>query len=557
MRYILSIFLFLVSVALASQEVSLSEATAAADYYIGKYFPGGEWSISSHETYGRNFENSIYLFRLEPEGWILVAGDKGAQPVLGFNYTGDLGFPGNDNVDSKDSWIASYTDQVEDLFVHPAKSIDKGWDYMTIKSTKSTPATVSITPFILAEWNQGKGWNRYCPVDPDGPGGHAYAGCVAVAMAQAMSVFQVPDSGNSHYTYISDNYGSITANFAAAHYRWDLMSNDTSDNYNSRLLYHCAVSVDMNFGPDGSGASVGKIVRAYGAYFYMSGNTQFRRRSLFSDEVWNGMLLTELENGRPIIYSGDADDGNAGHAFNIDGVIDSKYFHINWGWGGSQNGFFLVDALKVGTRDYTKNQSAIMGIQPYYYPTDIVLTNKIVPEDDPPGTFIGKVKIVDEASDNSYDLHLITDSTYTGGEWVKDYYLKDDSLMTGITFTAGTLLKDTIWFSLSDSHSNALDVAIVLTFETTTESTGIDNWISQGSLKIFPNPAGDWISFSDESDQLITGIVIFNLSGQIVRSFVDPSKNSTLSMAGLQRGMYILEATYRDGSKARRKVIKN
>ncbi len=57
---------------------------------------------------------------------------------------------------------------------------------------RSTLEYDTINPFIKVKWNQGAGWNMFCPMDEDGPGGHAYVGCVAVAMAQAMSVYEYP-----------------------------------------------------------------------------------------------------------------------------------------------------------------------------------------------------------------------------------------------------------------------------------------------------------------------------------------------------------------------------
>ena len=53
-------------------------------------------------------------------------------------------------------------------------------------------------------------------------------------------------------------------------------------------------------------------------------------------------LQNELNNNRPIIYVGYSNDG--GHAWNIDGY-DDDYFHNNWGWGGSQNGYFLLSSV--------------------------------------------------------------------------------------------------------------------------------------------------------------------------------------------------------------------
>ena len=47
-----------------------------------------------------------------------------------------------------------------------------------------------------------------------------------------------------------------------------------------------------------------------------------------------------------MLYSGQ--DVSSGHAFVCDGYEmrgGTPYFHINWGWGGSANGYYASDAL--------------------------------------------------------------------------------------------------------------------------------------------------------------------------------------------------------------------
>jgi hypothetical protein len=65
-------------------------------------------------------------------------------------------------------------------------------------------------------------------------------------------------------------------------------------------------------------------------------------------------------NGRPMVFSGF---GTAGHAFNIDG-FNKDHFHVNWGWSGSYNGYYLLTALKPGTSDFSQGEGAVMGAFP-------------------------------------------------------------------------------------------------------------------------------------------------------------------------------------------------
>ena len=77
----------------------------------------------------------------------------------------------------------------------------------------------------------------------------------------------------------------------------------------------------------------------------------------YSDEVYKALIHEDLDSNKPIIYVGYSNDG--GHAWNIDGY-DGDYFHCNWGWGGYQNGYFLLSALN----GFNSGQGAIINIEP-------------------------------------------------------------------------------------------------------------------------------------------------------------------------------------------------
>ena len=70
------------------------------------------------------------------------------------------------------------------------------------------------------------------------------------------------------------------------------------------------------------------------------------------------------EAGHPIVYCGLSNNG--GHAFNVDGyTVSTNKYHINWGWSGSGNGDFALNAFTDSEGDtYNQYQSMVIGIQP-------------------------------------------------------------------------------------------------------------------------------------------------------------------------------------------------
>ena len=66
----------------------------------------------------------------------------------------------------------------------------------------------------------------------------------------------------------------------------------------------------MDFGPDGSGAYVRTARSSLSTYFGYSRNLMFKDRYDDAD-AWEALLVEELAAGRPIVYRGVNDDGDA------------------------------------------------------------------------------------------------------------------------------------------------------------------------------------------------------------------------------------------------------
>jgi hypothetical protein len=408
---------------------------------------------------------------------------------------------------------------------------------------------------MKVNWGQGQNWNQFCPADAAGPGGHVYVGCVAVSMAQAMSIFKVPVKGTGYNSYSDSDYGTQYANFGNTFYYWDSMSGSLADQFNSLLLYHCAVAVNMNFGADGSGTQTMYTATALKNYFSFSQNILYKRRT-GTEIAWRDQLNDQLLHGRPIVYSGDADDGKPGHAFNIDGVINSSFFHINWGWSGSNNGYFTLDALNPGVNNFSKNQAAVFGIQPYYYPTEIVLSDTLVGENQLPGTLVGNVRVIDEATDNSYTFTLICDSVFIETGWVRNYYLDGDNLITGRVFTSTDNRVDTVSISLTDKFSNTISRKIPLKVGDTPTGSSLPRVDPNDSFILYPNPASDVITICQKEQINVISVRIYSVSGTLIMRISNPEPGYSIPINTLKEGFYIVEAELKNHDLIRKKFIK-
>jgi hypothetical protein len=379
MKYVKKVFtaLFLafsIWLGTVAQIADHNDALSVTAGFIDAYFNEYPRKIGDLSVYGTEDMPLIYIVNLMPEGWILISGNMGASPVIGFNYTGSFVFPEVNKQNPAYNWLKQSAEQIEELYSEPAENADPRWaEGYEYKEAKSD---LTVNPLISVEWGQGEGWNQFCPEDPEGPGGNALVGCVAVAMAQAMSVFELPDIGVGSISYEHDVYGTIANDFTQSVYRWDLMSDTEANEHSALFLYDCATSVEMNFGPSSSSATTNLSPAAMAINFSMSWSARYLQRTGYTTETWVEKIKYELRNGRPLIYKGRSDDNTSGHAFNVDGVVPGDLFHINWGWSGKSNGYFLIDALNPGSRSYNFSQAAVFNIMPNATPVDIYEENE-------------------------------------------------------------------------------------------------------------------------------------------------------------------------------------
>ena len=311
-----------------------------------------------------------YIFNISPKGFIIVTADDNLIPVIGYSFEDN--YTENKNP-VQELWVKRQiklaTQNIEDDI-----SNNKKWLSLSNNTIKS--GIKSVTPLCTTKWDQGMYYNYLCPTDSTGPGGHAYAGCVATAMGQVMKYWNYPTNGYSGYAYQHiwpmhfHDYGVVSANFGATTYNWTNMPN-TITNFSkidiATLLFHCGVSVKMDYGPDGSGAQTDAVPFALNHYFKYNQAITYINHGNISRHIWDSIIMNQLDKGFPMVYSGSDSAAGDAHAWVVDGYQDSSYFHINWGWSGANNGYFYLTDLNSGNGDFTKDQAAVINIFPQDY----------------------------------------------------------------------------------------------------------------------------------------------------------------------------------------------
>lgn len=304
---------------------------------------------------------TFYTFIFKSGGFVIVSADDAARPILGYSTEGV--FDGEFNPTAK-SWLEGYNKQIENVIVNKVDNKATSLEWSNISKNIFKESKKAVPNLLTTTWDQDTYYNYYCPTAAGGPGGKAYAGCVATAMGQVMKYHNFPATGIGSHSYVS-KFGLLSANFGAATYNWASMpAFVTSTTYQevAKLLYHLGVSVDMNYAADGSGAYSEDVPYSLYTYFNYHPSVVLKSKADYTDANWIALLKTELDASRPIYYAGSGTSG--GHAFVCSGYDATDKFYFNWGWSGSANGYFTIGSLNTSNGSFNDNNRVVINIKP-------------------------------------------------------------------------------------------------------------------------------------------------------------------------------------------------
>lgn len=313
-----------------------------------------------------------YVFNVSNgEGFVIVAGDDRVKPILAYSTTGSI--DPNNMSEGFEFTLDGFREEIQYVREHnltATPDIVAEWRSVNEKGSlnRGGQTRTVVGPLCQTLWNQNFPWNSQCPEDPEGSGGHVYAGCVATAMGMVMKFWEWPAQGVGSHSYHPEGYAQQSANFGETEYHFELMPNtldstSTEEEYFeiAQLLHHLGISVDMMYSGSGSGAYSDAVPSALRSYFRYNCNDHVTNYGNwwpgwgYTNEEWAQMLKDGgLDELLPLYYSGQDDSGAGGHAYVCDGYDENDYFHFNWGWSGRDNAWCPIGALN--TTRYAFNQ---------------------------------------------------------------------------------------------------------------------------------------------------------------------------------------------------------
>lgn len=310
-------------------------------------------------------EAAIYVFdKGDKSGYMIVSADDATVPLLGYS---DYGYVDPENMPpALEYWLQQYSSQIE-------YARENGISTRSDNNVQ-LPSWKAIEPLVKTQWNQDSPYNELCPKDGNNL---SYTGCVATSMAQVMKYFEYPAKGQGSIQYKASLLNkTLSLDFSKITFDWANMIDNYRDGYTpaqglavATLMQACGYAVQMDYSSKESGAVSGSIGAGMVTYFNYDKGVRYYSRDMYTYTDWAKMIYDNLQNVGPVIYDGTGNGG--GHSFIVDGYQGNGYFHLNWGWSGLSDGYYLLDALSPsalgvggGLGGYNFDQGGVFSLQP-------------------------------------------------------------------------------------------------------------------------------------------------------------------------------------------------
>lgn len=365
----LCVFIVLVANTVIANQITLVVAKQVA---MNFYNQNSKKTLSSAtlaftETSANGLPDYFVFNMNTNDGFVIVSAEDGGHAIIGYSTERHFVTPlENSNIYS---FLQSKKNEIEEIRTNNLIAdleITREWAAYrnNQKAVNPNMNTMSVAALVQSTWDQSPVYNDLCPSG-------SVTGCVATTMAQIMRFWSYPAMGTGSSTYAS-NYGTLSVNYGTTTYNWANMPLNSANNDVSIISYHCGVSVEMDYSPSGSGAMVldygpgaPSAEYSFKTYFgYDPSTLQGKQKNNYSDAQWINLIKTDLDAGRPIQYAGYSSGGGGGHTWVCDGYDANDQLHMNWGWGGYDDGYFALGSLNGGGSDFNGDNEMLIGIQP-------------------------------------------------------------------------------------------------------------------------------------------------------------------------------------------------
>ena len=389
-RVLLCVAVLFAAIQLSASPVDMRTAQAKAQKFVQeKAYDGtlrapisGQMKLAHAEMNSKMLDRAVYYIFNSSNGYVIVSGDDRAEEILGY---GDAPLNINNIPCNMKAWLSNYKEQIEYLQAHEGLQVET--------PSMMAPARIaSVAPLLTALWDQEAPYWNQCIIN----GNQCLTGCPATSAAMVFYYWKYPDFETpevpGYRCELSTSYwgGASYVNVAAlppVTFDWDNMKDSYSGNYTTAqgtavatLMRYIGQAEHMAYGTSAAGGSgvdadsVSLIADAFKFFGYDEETVQVVKKTsaysggttLYTDAEWAELIQTELAEDRPIVFCAIAGGMfGGGHAFNVDGYdATTNKYHINFGWSGSSNNYYALNAFNGSGSTFNQYQQMVIGVQP-------------------------------------------------------------------------------------------------------------------------------------------------------------------------------------------------
>ena len=323
-----------------AQQVSLSKAQSIAAQFMSERNMGvvdaSTLQAPRSATDASQDCAAYYVFNAKDDkGFVIVSGDSRTEQVLGYSDHGCFDYE-------------TVPENMKGLLDQYAAQVNQS-DHGAAPSTKAGGGNI-IYPLIKTKWGQDAPFNIKCPKLN---GEYCLPGSTAVALAQLMYYYKWPSILTSIPGYHTATHNISCPYFRCGEINWDNMhlfypyhagnENRPEDVAVANLIRACAQAVRADLDPSFTPASDYLETIIYWLHFSKKARKVWHCD--YTPSEWENLILTELQAGRPVLYTADTHDGNWAQSFICDGYDGNGYYHFNWGNRGLHDGYYKLSAL--------------------------------------------------------------------------------------------------------------------------------------------------------------------------------------------------------------------
>lgn len=313
-------------------------------------------TMTSVDPFPNSGGYSVYVVRLDPRGYLILNSDNRLPLIVSFSANSPVDLS-DDSQNALRVMLLDYCARMEEklstMSAFPAPMVQ----------TAGSGEDELYGPFLETSWNQSDPYNLLCPAVSGGLNGYdnrAPVGCVPTAFAQILNFHRWPVYGTGSRSY-TDSSGSITGSHSTVFsdvYDWENMKTDFSPSNSQdeqeavgELMYELGVAGEADYESDRTSCNTDKLGTRLGScFFFKSVNIHSSYSSLVPP------MEADLRAGFPCVVS------VLGHAIVADGLmVDGGVttYHINYGWGGTNNAWFSASGIPGGLP-----QSGVTSLRP-------------------------------------------------------------------------------------------------------------------------------------------------------------------------------------------------